>query len=853
MFLKKRGGFVMKQKALVLAIVLVSITILLFVHTPVCAQSLETIPVPMVSTNPAIPHDTYNGVATIFKAIARGGSGTYNYEWDFNGDGIYDYSNVTTDRYNLSATHTYPDQSSDKTYVARIRVTSGAETAIAEYRVTVHATAMLWVKVNKAIDDGLWYLHINQMRGTDANSAEYGYWNYYYPVAATGAATEAFEIQGHLPEGNYDTNPYVETVQRGLNYLLSQTYVYDIFPQTAGDPDTNGNGLGLACSSNIWDFMYENGTSLMAFASSKAPNRIAQTGSANVIGRTYKDIVQDMIDYVAFAQNDPETGGYRGGWRYYPNYGNSDNSVSQWPVIGMEAAETNMGAAGVVVPQFVKDELNVWIDYIQDDASGGSGYTSPFEWVNIAKTGGLLCEMKFYGDNASVARAINAINYIDVNWDTDPEHFPYDSYYAFYSVMKGFRLLGVKTLPSGLNWYEDPTRGYANHLVNTQYADGHWVDGYFVTDSYLASAWAVLILQPHPTEIMPTAIAKASPKEAPPGAVITFDHSGSYHSDPDRTLVAFRWDLDNDGGWDYETSDINSKPTYVYNDSIGCGDEVIHPVTLEVEDDAGKTAQDDESVIIKINLFNHPPVAIGDPTPSDPNYIVGQGGKVLLDASDSYDSDTAAPVKCDTVAPDDHIVKWEWDLNNDGVYEAEGETHLFDTPDDWAIGSTHTVQLRVTDDGSWAGPDGGGSKSSETTVTIFVADNTPPDCSKATPSIAEIWSPNHKMVNIEVVGVTDPDNDPLTIAISGITQDEPVKGKGDGNTAPDGAGVGARIAQVRAERSGNNNSRVYQISFIASDGQGGECSGIVQVCVPHDQRPGHECIDDGQNYDSTTQ
>lgn len=864
MSLYTKECIIMKSKVVVFSLVILTAIFLLFtLSIPLHAQTLEVIPVPMVSTNPIIPHDTYNGVATTFKAIARGGTGSYNYEWDFNGDGTYDYSNSTSDSYNLSASYTYPDQASDRTFIAKIRVTSGAETATAEYRVTIHATAFLWVKVNKAIDDGLWYLHTHQTRGTDANSAEYGYWSYGYPVAATGAATEAFEIQGHLPEGNYDTNPYVETVQRGLNYLLARTNVYAIFPQTAGDPDTNGNGIGIGCSSDIWDFMYEHGISLMTFASSKAPNRIAQTGPANVIGRAYKDIVQDMIDYLAFAQNDPETGVFRGGWRYYPNYGDSDNSVSQWPVIGMEAAETNMGALAdppvvppVVVPQFVKDELTLWIDYIQNDANGGSGYTAPWDWVNIAKTGGLLCEMKFYGDNALTPRAITAINYIDTNWDMDGEHFPVNSYYAFYSVMKGFRLLGIDTLPSGLDWYADPTRGYANHLVNTQYADGHWVDGDWVGDSYLADAWAILILQPHPTEIMPVAVAKANPKEAPPGAVITFDHSGSYHPDPDRKLVAFRWDFDNDGGWDYETSDINSKPTYVYYDDIGCGEEVIHPVTLEVEDDGGKTAQDKESVVIKINLLNHPPVAIGDLTPSDPNYEVIQGGKVLLDASASYDPDTGAPVKCDPGAPDDHIVKWEWDLNNDGIYEAEGETYLFDTPDDWVAGSTHTIQLKVTDDGSWAGPDGGGSKSSETTVTILVVllTNTPPDCSKATPSISEIWPPNHKLVPISIVGVTDPDvGDTVTITINAITQDEPVNGLGDGDTAPDGFGVDGSSALVRAERSGLGNGRVYVISFTANDPIGAMCTGSVSVCVPHDQKPGHVCIDDGQNYDSTVE
>lgn len=136
--------------------------------------------------------------------------------------------------------------------------------------------------------------------------------------------------------------------------------------------------------------------------------------------------------------------------------------------------------------------------------------------------------------------------------------------------------------------------------------------------------------------------------------------------------------------------------------------------------------------------------------------------------------------------------------------------------------------------------------------------NSPPDCSGAYPSLLTVWPPNHQMVNIDILGVADPDGDPVTITITGITQDEPTKGTGigSGNTCPDGGGVGTSTAQVRAERAGTprlpGNGRVYKISFMASDGKGGECTGAVEVCVQHDQRPGNGCIDDGQVYNSTT-
>lgn len=127
--------------------------------------------------------------------------------------------------------------------------------------------------------------------------------------------------------------------------------------------------------------------------------------------------------------------------------------------------------------------------------------------------------------------------------------------------------------------------------------------------------------------------------------------------------------------------------------------------------------------------------------------------------------------------------------------------------------------------------------------------NAPPDCSGATASRDVLWPVNHKMVAIEIMGVTDPDGDPLTITIDSIFQDEPVSGIGSGNTAPDGAGVGTTMALVRAERSGEGNGRVYHIYFTATDAFGNNCSGKVLVSVP--LAIPFAAVDDGPLFDST--
>lgn len=130
--------------------------------------------------------------------------------------------------------------------------------------------------------------------------------------------------------------------------------------------------------------------------------------------------------------------------------------------------------------------------------------------------------------------------------------------------------------------------------------------------------------------------------------------------------------------------------------------------------------------------------------------------------------------------------------------------------------------------------------------------NQPPDCSMAKPSIKKLWPPNHQWTKIKVLGVTDPDDDPVTIVIDSIFQDEPVNGSGDGNTSPDGKGIGSSAASVRSERQGSGNGRVYHISFTANDGNGGTCSGEVTVGVPKSQGKKGGPVDDGALYDSTS-
>lgn len=131
--------------------------------------------------------------------------------------------------------------------------------------------------------------------------------------------------------------------------------------------------------------------------------------------------------------------------------------------------------------------------------------------------------------------------------------------------------------------------------------------------------------------------------------------------------------------------------------------------------------------------------------------------------------------------------------------------------------------------------------------------NHAPVCSGVTADINQINTPNHAMTLITLSGATDPDGDALTLTITGVTQDEPVNGTGDGNTSPDAAAgpVGNQV-YVRGERAGNGDGRVYRIAFTVTDSNGGTCTGTgsgdgqVRVKVLH----GKKAVESAAVYNS---
>ncbi len=137
---------------------------------------------------------------------------------------------------------------------------------------------------------------------------------------------------------------------------------------------------------------------------------------------------------------------------------------------------------------------------------------------------------------------------------------------------------------------------------------------------------------------------------------------------------------------------------------------------------------------------------------------------------------------------------------------------------------------------------------SDNSSTVITTLNHDPTCTEVTAG-DDLWPPNHKFVLRTLTGAFDIDGDAVVTTILKVTQDEPLDALGDGKTSPDARpGPTGDQVELRAERSGTGDGRVYRISFQVEDGRGGECTGTALLGVPHDQR-GDPAVDSGDVYE----
>ena len=344
----------------------------LAVASPLSAALPIVKPVRWVAGNPLIPHDTYAGKTIRLKAVSDSQGANFQYTWDF-GDGSPVVTGTVTNRYAIEASHLYVAPV-DTIFTARITVknTSTGETTTEPYYVEMR-NKTLQVESNIAIDEGLWYLHKTQTRsGLD------GSWSASY-YAITAFNLNAFEANGHVESGDPD-NPYVETSNRAMRWILQRLTSRAI---PAGD-DTNSNNLGIYVNQS--DAQYQGGIFMDAIIASGTPDAIVPAGAANVVGRKYRDVIQDMCDDYNYAQYDGTVDGkVLGGWRYVPKQF-PDNSACQWAAIGLIPAERSPSWACIIPTSLKTTNIN-WLKYSQR-ADGAYGYTdtNPLSGVRFGTT-----------------------------------------------------------------------------------------------------------------------------------------------------------------------------------------------------------------------------------------------------------------------------------------------------------------------------------------------------------------------------------------------------------------------------------------------------------------------------------
>jgi len=225
---------------------------------------------------------------------------------------------------------------------------------------------------------------------------------------------------------------------------------------------------------------------------------------------------------------------------------------------------------------------------------------------------------------------------------------------------------------------------------------------------------------------------------------------------------------------------------------------------------------------LTVKVGNQPPVANAgvDQTVEQANLA---GTEVTLDGSGSTDDGQISPLTYD----------WTW---NGG--SSTGEKPVVTLP----LGTT-TVTLTVSD----------GQFSSTDTVDITVQDTTPPTITTSgKPKV--LWPPNGKYqtvslsdFGISVTDAGDPTVDASKVVITSVSSDEPedALGDGDGKTMADIVIKNSQTVDLRAERQGDGNGRVYTINYEVTDAAGNTATGSSQVWVSHDQGKGATAVDDG--------
>jgi hypothetical protein len=149
---------------------------------------------------------------------------------------------------------------------------------------------------------------------------------------------------------------------------------------------------------------------------------------------------------------------------------------------------------------------------------------------------------------------------------------------------------------------------------------------------------------------------------------------------------------------------------------------------------------------------------------------------------------------------------------------------------------------------------GVGSPSSATGTIANTPDSGAPTITLIPNVNITLWPPNHQYETVSVTDFVasasdncDPSVNLNSVYILKITSDEAENGNGDGNTLKDIViAAGCKSAQLRSERDGSADGRVYTITFKVKDATGNFTTATATVTVR--KNPNSPAVDSGTHY-----
>jgi len=223
-----------------------------------------------------------------------------------------------------------------------------------------------------------------------------------------------------------------------------------------------------------------------------------------------------------------------------------------------------------------------------------------------------------------------------------------------------------------------------------------------------------------------------------------------------------------------------------------------------------------------------------------------QANQLIADVLQKAGVDTTPPVTTATVSPQPNATGWNNsnptvslsaadNAGGSGVkqitYSASGAQVI---PSTVLVGSlaSFTISVEGATTITFFATDKAGNIEAAKTITVQL-DKTPPTvaCS-ASPSA--LWPPNNKLVPVNVsVTVSDALSGPAGFKLVSATSNEPDSGQGDiQGFAP---GTASTTGQLRAQRLGAGNGRIYTLNYTGTDTTGNSSTCAATVTVPHDQ------------------